>query len=133
MGRCEENRPAVQVCIFFLTPHSAQHHASPSRQRPPPSDRTEAFLWRLPLLDEAPAPVKLPGKNSVEVEVPQFPVHATHYNSTNGEGGRRERYQYLGSMPDFHSSEVTAISVKLPLLTTGLANGRIFLWRYCCG
>lgn len=40
-----------------------------------------------------------------------------------------ERYQYLGSMPDLHSSEVTAISVREPLLATGLANGRIFLWR----
>lgn len=73
--------------------------------------------------------MELPGKNSVEVDNETFPTKATHDISTNGEGGARERYQYLGSMPDFHSSEVTAISVRLPLLTTGLANGRIFLWR----
>lgn len=33
-------------------------------------------------------------------------------------------------MPDLQSSEITAHSVREPLLTTGLATGKIFLWRY---
>lgn len=62
-----------------------------------------------------------------EVEVPTLPNTSLGGDANDGFEGRR--YQYLGSMPDLHSSEVTAIGVREPLLATGLANGRIFLWR----
>lgn len=79
--------------------------------------RTEAFLWRLPLPQEtATLTRKIPA-----------PYHEAAGATWRAEGA--EQYQYLGSMPDLHSSEVTAISVREPLLATGLANGRIFLWR----
>ncbi|CAB1106295.1 unnamed protein product [Ectocarpus sp. CCAP 1310/34] len=86
---------------------------------------TEAFLWRLPLHQQT--SVDVPMRGSVgEVEVPTLPDTTRGGDANDVFEGRR--YQYLGSMPDLHSSEVTAIGVREPLLATGLANGRIFLW-----
>ncbi|CAM9258655.1 unnamed protein product [Ectocarpus sp. 4 AP-2014] len=87
---------------------------------------TEAFLWRLPPHQQT--SVDVPMRGSVgEVEVPTLPNTTLGGDANDVFEGRR--YQYLGSMPDLHSSEVTAIGVREPLLATGLANGRIFLWR----
>jgi len=100
----------VSRCPFFIATQPAMEPSTSPFNRTTLASwqtrspcRTEAFFWRLPLREENQA--GLPGPT---------------------EGGR---YQYLGSMPDLHSTEVTAISVKEPLLATGLANGRIFLWR----
>ncbi|CBN73996.1 hypothetical protein Esi_0009_0188 [Ectocarpus siliculosus] len=87
---------------------------------------TEAFLWRLPPLHQTSGDVPMRGSVG-EVEVPTLPNTSLGGDANGGFEGRR--YQYLGSMPDLHSSEVTAIGVREPLLATGLANGRIFLWR----
>eukprot|EP00903_Cladosiphon_okamuranus_P010537 g9967.t1 len=77
---------------------------------------TEAFLWRLPLRQGTQL---FPGNGLAPSD------KAGIASGAEGTG----RYEYLGSIPDLHSSEVTAISVREPLLATGLANGRIFLWR----
>ncbi|CAM9177663.1 unnamed protein product, partial [Ectocarpus fasciculatus] len=87
---------------------------------------TEAFLWRLPTPQQTSVGVSVRGSVG-EVEVPTLPNTALCGAANDGFEGRR--YQYLGSMPDLHSSEVTAIGVREPLLATGLASGRIFLWR----
>lgn len=129
MGWCEGKTRAVQAyyCPFYPQPIARIINTPvPSHMPTCFPDRTEAFLWRLPLPHEN--PTELCGNNLVEVDIPKLPDNATH-GSTYAGRRVRERYQYLGSMPDFHSSEVTAISVRLPLLATGLANGRIFLWR----
>lgn len=87
--------------------------------------RTDAFLWQLPFPYE---PASADTGYSTEADV--VPSLDDTINAGGVEGDTwRGRYLYMGGMPDLHSSEVTALSVKAPLLATGLANGRIFLWR----
>ena len=88
--------------------------------------RTDAYLWRLP----TPQPTnKAENRGTVDaVEVPK--LSNSMADEDDGDGGMGAgRYKYVGGLPDLQSSEVTTLSVREPLLATGLANGRIFLWR----
>lgn len=93
-----------------------------------PRSRTDAFLWRLPStpgifpMEATPTDQALNHKTFADV------IGSSREDEDDGVG----RYKYLGDLPDLQSSEVTVLSVRAPLLATGLANGRIFLWRCRC-
>lgn len=89
--------------------------------------RTDAYVWRLP----SPLETKWLETEQGPVDAVEIP-NLTNPVADDGEGGRTTgdgRYKYLGGLPDLQSSAVTTLSVREPLLATGLADGRVFLWR----
>lgn len=116
------------------------HFIRPSRTPPPPPppplalllgflfSRTDAYLWRLP----SPLDTMLVDTTHGPGDAVGIPNLVNPMVDDDGGGGTTEgggRYQYVGGLPDLQSSEVTTLSVREPLLATGLADGRIFLWR----
>lgn len=110
----------------------------------PTTPSTDAFVWSLPLLPRPRECDYVAENSNMPIGVPCADI-ATKRRTKRASPGREElkkcskaelatveRYAFLGSMTDLHSSVISAISFRLPLLVTGLGNGQIFLWR-CAG
>lgn len=99
------------ILIFLLSP------SLPFFFHYRPACSTDVFLWQILSPQE-----KSPGTSKLFDDVDD--VSGTSQDGSNG------CYKYLGSIFDLQSCEITALSVRSPLLATGLANGKIVLWRW---